>query len=359
MSLSQETEILTPRERHRSRRYHQSAFFIGLILTCVWMSASQGEGVIRGEVSAPDGRPVTNAPVELTNVATGTTVHTRTSADGRYLFEALTAGTYTLSLPADGPTLAAFEQGDVQVQIGPPVVVDVHLRWGNNLGTLGDDQSIFYAGLPDPPTGPAPRTAAGKPDFNGAWIGTAFQRPRGPDGRVEDAVPLPWADNVRKERLANNNKDSPSGFCLPSFPFPGGAFIFKIVQTDDAMVTLFENVPNYRQLFLDGRSHPKDTDPTWMGHSVGTWEGSTLVIDTVGFNDKGWIQVFPHTEKLHVVERYTRTDRGHLNVEVMVEDPETFVKPWRLQATWTLAPGQEVFEYVCAENNKLLQGTAK
>lgn len=93
-------------------------------------------------------------------------------------------------------------------------------------------------------------------------------------------------------------------------------------------MTLFENVPNFRQVYLDRRTHPKDLNHTWLGHSIGRWEGDTLVIDTVGFNDKSWVLIYPHTEMLHVIERYHRADRPHLEVEATIEDPGTYAKPW-------------------------------
>jgi len=89
-----------------------------------------------------------------------------------------------------------------------------------------------------------------------------------------------------------------------------------------------------------------------MGHSIGRWDGDTLVIDTVGFNDKSWIGLYPHTERLHVVERYRRVDMGHLEITMTLEDPGAFTKPWTINMSWVLAPGEEILEYVC-ENNKL------
>jgi len=113
--------------------------------------------------------------------------------------------------------------------------------------------------------------------------------------------------------------------------------------------------PHLRQLVLDGRKHLKDRDPSWLGHSTGTWDGDTLVIDSVGFNDKSWLAVYPQTEMLHVVERYRRTDLGHLDVDVTVEDAGSLTKPWHIHSTWNLAPGEEIEEYICNENNKDVQ----
>jgi hypothetical protein len=121
------------------------------------------------------------------------------------------------------------------------------------------------------------------------------------------------------------------------------------------VILLFEGeTPGYRQVFLDGRSHPAAFGPTWMGHSVGRWEGDTLVIDTVGFNDRGWIdfQGHPHTEMLHVVQRIRRPDLGHLEIAITVEDPGAYRKPWTTNKTATLAPDEEILEYICNENNR-------
>jgi hypothetical protein len=114
------------------------------------------------------------------------------------------------------------------------------------------------------------------------------------------------------------------------------------------------DVPGHRQVFLDGRSHPEDLQPTWMGHSVGKWEGDTLVVDTVGFNDKTWLslETSPHTEKMHLTERFRRPDLGHLEVELIIADPEAYAKPWIMKRVSDLAPNEEVQEFICTENNR-------
>jgi hypothetical protein len=114
---------------------------------------------------------------------------------------------------------------------------------------------------------------------------------------------------------------------------------------------LFEDAPGFRQVFLDGRSHPPTPNPTWYGHSVGRWEGDTLVVETVGFNDRSWIGVYPHTEQLRATERYRRSEYGRLEIQVVFDDPGTFMRPWTQNLVWYLAPQEEVIEYVC-ENNR-------
>ena len=147
--------------------------------------------------------------------------------------------------------------------------------------------------------------------------------------------PLPWAAALIKERSENHFKDYPLTRCLPGGPTLFGFIDFyRIVQTPTHLIMINENdVPGHRQVFLDGRPHPKDPNPTWMGHSVGKWEGDTLVIDTVGLNDKTWItmQVSPHTEEMQLIERYRRPDLGHLEVEFTIVDPKTYARPWAIK----------------------------
>ena len=125
-------------------------------------------------------------------------------------------------------------------------------------------------------------------------------------------------------------------------------FLGKFVHTSSLLVVLFEDVPGFRQIFLDGRSHPTQLLPTWVGHSVGRWEGDTLVVDTVGFNDRGWTwRAYPRTERLRMTERYRRPDFRHLDVHVTIDDPGVFTRPWSQTMTWDLLPNEELMEYVC------------
>ncbi len=117
---------------------------------------------------------------------------------------------------------------------------------------------------------------------------------------------------------------------------------------------LFEDdIPSHRQVFLDGRTHPKDPNPSWMGHSIGHWDGDTLVVDTVGFNDRSWLdaQGHPHTEQLHVIERMRRADLGDLEIEFTIEDPATYAKPWIIKRGADLDPDDDVGEYACENNH--------
>ena len=153
----------------------------------------------------------------------------------------------------------------------------------------------------------------------------------------------------------NQARDMPSSRCLPSSEALIGLLPAKYIQTRDVLVQLVEDVPSSHQVFLDGRQHPSDLEPTWKGHSIGKWDGDTLVIDTVGFNDKSWLfMLVPHTEKLHVTQRLRRPDLGHLEIETTYDDPGTFKKPAIFKMVNVLAPDEEVDEVVC-ENNQYLE----
>ena len=121
-------------------------------------------------------------------------------------------------------------------------------------------------------------------------------------------------------------------------------YIVKFIQTDNLLVILFEDVPGFRQIFLDGRKHPEDPDPTWMGHSIGHWEGDTLVVDSVGFNDRLWLDAHPVTEALHMIERYKRTEYGVMELQVTYEDPAVFNEPLVQNRSLDLAPQEELIE---------------
>jgi hypothetical protein len=206
------------------------------------------------------------------------------------------------------------------------------------------------------PSGPAPRTRDGKPDLSGVW---------GPDRnfiydissalKKGDELPLQnWAAELAKKR---RSKDDPEANCLPTGVPRMAPYPWKIVQTPSEVVFLFEgNIHSYRQIFLDGRGHPKDADPTWYGDSVGHWEGDTLVVDTMGFNDKFWFDFagHPHTDQLHIVERYRRPDLGHLEDEVTINDPGAYTRPFTLYGHFPLQP-TEIMEYICNENNQDLK----
>jgi len=309
---------------------------------------AQTRGTITGTVSDVDGLAVANAPVQVTNKSTGTILKATSSPTGGYTLAPLPPGTYDLSVAVLG--FNPFVQQNVTVSSAQTLRLDIHL-FDYQFGTLGDGREfrIDLLSAHPAPTGPAPRTANGKPDLSGVWYA---QRPVDP-GIPE---PLPWVAALLKERAENNAKDAPGAHCLPrGITNAGALFPYRLVQTPALLVMLFEDdVPSHRQVFLDGRSHPKDMDPRWMGHSVGHWEGDTLVIDTVGFDDRSWLtaQGHPHTEKMHVIERFRRPDLGHLEIEFTIDDPAAYAKPWIIKRASDLDTNDEVGEYVCSENNK-------
>jgi len=208
------------------------------------------------------------------------------------------------------------------------------------------------------PTGPAGKLADGTPDLSGVWRGSGsngsdIANPRGlkPGSKV---VMLPWAEALMKTRLS---KQDPEANCLPGGIPRGSPFPWRIVQTPTHYFILFEgNIHSYRQIFMNGK-HPADPDPTWYGHSIGHWEGNTLVVDTVGFNDKFWFDYkgHPHTEMLHTIERYTRTDEGHMAIEVTIDDPGAYTQPFTTVGRAQLMTGAELLEYICQENNQDLE----
>lgn len=319
-----------------------------LIVAATALVLAQGStGAIGGVVTSSDG-PVAGVTVQAKQRATGKVFTASTTKSGEYKVAGLPEGAYDIYIPMIGLATNPFTKENVVVKGSETTTVDVTLRKGNQ-AVLGDDNAYLairakYADV----RGPAPRASDGHPDLSGMWNVNVDPNP-GPVSM------LPWAERVVSERRANNMRDTPAAFCLPEEPMPTFPLFRKIVQTKTLIVELLEQEPHYRQIFLDGRAHPKDADPTWMGHSVGKWEKDTLVVDSAGFNDKSWILFplgLPHTEMMHVVERYRRPDLARLLVDVTIEDPGTFTAPIERHMTWQLAPGEEILEAICTENNK-------
>jgi hypothetical protein len=205
-----------------------------------------------------------------------------------------------------------------------------------------------------PPPRTAPKLPNGQPDFAGLWQGG------GPINDISDGLPkgetLPLLPSARKILESRLSKDDPQANCLPSGVPRIAPYPWRIVQTPTHIFFLFEgNIHSYRQIFMDGRTHPADPDPTWYGHSIGRFEGTTLVVDTVGFNDKFWFDFkgHPHTERLHIVERYTRKGVSTLVNQITIDDPGAYSRPFTVTFTAELAPpGDELLEYICQENNQ-------
>lgn len=225
---------------------------------------------------------------------------------------------------------------------------------------------------------PTPRAADGKPDLSGVWENVRDPLPKGvvavegddftaprffgnvtADMKPEDVQMEPWAEALFKERAQSKGLLDPISRCKPvGIPALNSSYPpYKIIQTPRVLLLLYEYHGTYRQIFLDGRKAIPDPNPTWMGYSTGRWNGDTLVVDTVGFYDLGWLdrQGHPHSDALHVIERFRRRDAGHLEIEITVDDRKTYKKPiaWKQQAT--LMPDDDLLEYFCEENEKDVQ----
>jgi hypothetical protein len=221
-------------------------------------------------------------------------------------------------------------------------------------------QSVGQSAAPD-----IPRTPDGKPDLNGVW-----ERPYVPDMSRSGAnqqgpgkLPFtPWGEDDFKSY--DVTQFDYTGHCLPqgltrsmNSPFP-----IEIFQTAKRVAVLYEAWNVFHVIPTDGRGFPKNVEPTWMGTSIGKWDGDTLVVDTIGFNGKTRLDTVGHplTEQLHVTEGYTRADSKHLAYEVVVDDPKAYSTPWKNVRIFTLRPDWEIMEYSCEENNRdLTQGHIK
>ena len=247
-------------------------------------------------------------------------------------------------------------------------------------------------GVPRTPDGkpnlsaPAPRTADGKPDLTGIWENfqalarASTSRAAAPNfetlssndaflalvkrspfwnlgASFKDGLPFqPWAAELHRQRVADNSKDNPDAHCLPMgmMQFHNHGQPRKMIQTPQVIVILYEANAGIRQIFTDGRPLPKDADPWWYGYSTGRWEGDTLVVQSAGFRDLGWLDVegSPLTDTAHVTERYRRPDFGHLEIEVTIDDPKAYTKPWTVSVHQRIMVDTELIEFVCQENEK-------
>ena len=218
-------------------------------------------------------------------------------------------------------------------------------------------------GIPRTPGGkpnlsaPAPRTADGKPDLSGLW---EHMDARGQHYYL-NGVEMPWtawAEALFNEREQNNQKDSPETRCLPRGLPKADAFdIHKIVQTPGLILVLYEYQNTFRQIFMDGRKLPVDPNPTWMGYSVGHWEGDTLVVESSGFNGKAWMsgRGVPMSDAMHLTERMHRRDMGHMDVQLIIDDPKAYTRTWKAELHPELVPDTELIEFVCNENERDLR----
>jgi Carboxypeptidase regulatory-like domain len=311
---------------------------------------------VAGVIKGPDGSLVADAVVQASGPS-GVAARAISTAKGVYRL-GLPAGTYAIAVVVPCCQYYGIQRQGVAVRGGQALSLNLELPWGANLGAEGDDPILLlneFRQRSSVASGPAPRTSDGKPDLSGIWINVF--NPNTPPPPLQ-----PWADQLLKKRMADDSKDYPGAYCLPANAAPiTRAFPYKFVQTPKLIVVMHENeTPGTRQIFLDGRAHPdmNIAEPTWQGHSIGHWEGDTLVVDTANYNDKAWLSLggIPHTDKLHTVERIRRVDLGHIDVEITMDDAGAFTGPWKRTFTATLAPADvEILDYICSENNRDVQ----
>jgi hypothetical protein len=232
---------------------------------------------------------------------------------------------------------------------------------------------------------PTPRTGEGRPELSGLWENLGWREliarldrtpgaplptggpPTGPSlfrdigSGVDGGLPLqPWAKELRDKRNAANSKDNPDALCLPmgNMQFHTHPQPRRIVQTPTLLVIIYEANYGLRTIFTDGRPLPdNDPQPWWYGYSVGRWEGDTLVVETTGFRDEGWLDIVgsPLTDKAKTVERFRRPSFGTLEVEVTVDDPKAYTKPWTVRFNQRIIVDTEMIEFICAENQKFVE----
>ena len=219
-----------------------------------------------------------------------------------------------------------------------------------NLKTPGIPRTA--EGKPDL-SAPAPRTSDGKLDLSGLWrvMGGGYAGDITSDLKPEDVQP--WADALHKKRMENLFNDDLRIQCLPLGPLYIIDGMVRITQSPSVIAFLYEDL-THRQVFLDGRALPPDPNPAWMGYSVGHWDGDTLVVESAGFNARTWLDSsgHPHSEALHLTERYQRRDFGHMALKVTIDDPKAYNKSWTIDIKVELAADTDMIEYVCAENEK-------
>ena len=219
--------------------------------------------------------------------------------------------------------------------------------------------------------GPVPKTADGKPDLSGVWQGmggggqgAAAEPQSGPPvaafrdvaQNIKEGPPLnPEGAAILKERRDNNSKDNPEAHCLPMgiVQFHTQGAPRKFIQTPGVLVILYEASSGLRQIFTDGRSLPgNDPQPWWYGYSVGKWDGDTLVVETTGLRDGGWLDIngTPLSDRAKITERFHRVSYGRMEIDITVEDAKFYTRPWTVRVNQRIMPDQELIEFICLEN---------
>jgi len=232
---------------------------------------------------------------------------------------------------------------------------------------LAAQWEVKTPGIPRLPDGkpnmkaPAPKTADGKPDLSGIWEpnGIKYLINIAADLKPEDVPFKPEAAALYKERVQTFGKDDPDARCLPSGMPRKDAITspYKIIQQPGEIVFLYESRTTFRQVFTDGRALPVDPQPTWDGYSVGHWEGDTLVVETRGMNGLTWLDSNGHplSDAMHLTEKFRRPDFGHMEIEITIDDPKNYTKPWTVKENPHLLVDTDLIEYICNENEKDLK----
>jgi hypothetical protein len=235
----------------------------------------------------------------------------------------------------------------------------------SSLCTLLSAQWLDYQtpGLPRTANGkpnlsaPAPKTADGKPDLSGIWEHLNSRS----SAYYLEGINIPWqswTEALFKQNTEDNQLHNPESLCLPRGIPKADAFdLHKIVQTPGLILILYEYQNTFRQIFIDGRALPENPNPTWMGYSVGHWEGEMLVVESNGFNGKAWLsgRGNPTSDAMHLTERIHRRDLGHMDIELTIDDPKAYTKPWKAELHPELVPDTELLESVCNENERDLR----
>jgi hypothetical protein len=244
------------------------------------------------------------------------------------------------------------------IVLSTPLAIPVHAQWLDHP----------TPGIPRTPGGkpnlaaPAPRTPDGTPDLSGLWNKISPKYSRNIAADLKPGEVQPWAEALVQKRKEDLGKDYMNVLCVPLGPAYStdadstGAEMIKIVQTPGLILILNPDL-TYRQIFLDGRALETAPNPSWMGYSVGHWDGDTLVVESFGFKDRTWLDHdgHPHTEALRMTERYRRRNFGNLDVEVTLSDPAVYARPWTVAVRAELAADTEMIEWVCNEKGSELE----
>jgi len=209
---------------------------------------------------------------------------------------------------------------------------------------------------------PPPRLPDGTPDISGVWSPTdnTFARDIAADLKPENVPFQPWASALFDERKTGaHSREDPDANCLPQGvpKINAVAYPQKFIQQPGSIVIVYEAFSLWRQIFLDGREMIADAQPTWHGYSTGKWDGDTLVVDTRGFNGRAWLDQLgrPTTDALHVIERFRRKTFGHMEIQITIDDPKAYTRPWTVTEVMHLMPDTEPIEFICNENNRDLE----